>query len=272
MAPVGRPPVLRVGHQRGEVFLQRGQVELLEFLGVVEIRAQRIRLLAVLVQDIQVQLLRPPVGIRLCGGRGARAVLCGEWALAFVAHGLLSFWGVIGDGDYSSNRLRNIQAVFSWTSMRCVSRSARRLVVGLVHQREQLARGACRGFLGGDEVAHHVQRLGLAIDFLDRRQLDELLVGAGGGMAQGADALGDQVERVPLLGVLAHEHQVQGVEHRPGDVPVEVVRHQVERVAVGQQAGQALGDGGAVLVGDADVELGDFDGFVRFHDDSSFVD
>jgi cytochrome c peroxidase len=33
----------------------------------------------------------------------------------------------------------------------------RRLVVGLVHQREQLARGAGRGFLGGDEVADHVQ-------------------------------------------------------------------------------------------------------------------
>jgi hypothetical protein len=28
-------------------------------------------------------------------------------------------------------------------------------------------------------------------------------------VAQRADALGDQVERVPLLGVLAHEHQVQ---------------------------------------------------------------
>jgi hypothetical protein len=72
------------------------------------------------------------------------------------------------------------------------------------------------------------------------RQLDELLVGAGRRMAQRADAFGDQVERVPLLGVLRHEHQVQAVELRPGDVPVEVVRHQVERVAVGQQAGEAL--------------------------------
>ena len=65
-------------------------------------------------------------------------------------------------------------------------------------------------------------------------------------MAERADAFGDQVERIPLLGVLAHEHQVQGVELRPGDVPVEVVRHQVERVAVGEQAGQALRDFRAV--------------------------
>jgi hypothetical protein len=43
---------------------------------------------------------------------------------------------------------------------------------------------------------------------------------------------------------------------RPGDVPVEVVRHQVERVAVGEQAGKAPGDGGAVLVADADVGRG----------------
>jgi hypothetical protein len=90
-------------------------------------------------------------------------------------------------------------------------------------------------------------------------------------VAEGADALGDQVEGGPLLGVLPHEHQVQGVEHRPGHVPVEVVRHQVERVAVGQQARQALGDGCAVLVGNADVELGDVGGLFRFHGDGSLV-
>ena len=65
---------------------------------------------------------------------------------------------------------------------------------------------------------------------------------------------------------------MQGVEHRPGDVPVEVVRHQVERVAVGQQAGQTPRDRGAVLVGNADVELGYFGGLLRFHGDTSIVE
>ena len=34
-------------------------------------------------------------------------------------------------------------------------------------------------------------------------------------MAERTDAFGDHVERVPLFGVLAHEHQVQGVEIGP---------------------------------------------------------
>jgi hypothetical protein len=38
VAPVGRPPVLAVGHQRLEVFLQRRDVELLEFFAIVEVR------------------------------------------------------------------------------------------------------------------------------------------------------------------------------------------------------------------------------------------
>jgi hypothetical protein len=72
-------------------------------------------------------------------------------------------------------------------------------------------------------------------------------------VAEGADAFGDLVERIPLFGVVAHEHQVQGVEHRPGDVPVKVVRRQVERIAIGQQAGQPSRDSGAVEVGNVDV-------------------
>ena len=37
VSPVGRPPVLGVRHQRVEVLLDRGQVELLELLGIVEL-------------------------------------------------------------------------------------------------------------------------------------------------------------------------------------------------------------------------------------------
>jgi len=51
-----------------------------------------------------------------------------------------------------------------------------------------------------------------------------------------------QFARCPLLGVLTHEHQVQGVEHWPSDVPVKVVRHEIKRVAVGEQNGKSMRD------------------------------
>ena len=70
---VRRPPVLRVGHQRGEIFLQRREVEALEFLRVVEVLAHRVGLGGMLVQEIQPQLVGPPVAVR-----GAAAVFDGH--------------------------------------------------------------------------------------------------------------------------------------------------------------------------------------------------
>jgi hypothetical protein len=40
--------------------------------------------------------------------------------------------------------------------------------------------------------------------------------------------------------------------YRAGDVPVEAVRFQVQRIGVGQQLGQMLGDRLAILSGDTD--------------------
>ena len=64
VAEVGRPPVLRVGHQLDQVLLQRLVVEALEFLRVVEVLAHRVGLRGMLVQQIQPQLVRPPVAVR----------------------------------------------------------------------------------------------------------------------------------------------------------------------------------------------------------------
>ena len=61
---VRRPPVLRVGHQRGEILLHRRQVEALELLRVVEVLAHRIGLGGMLVQELESQLVRPPVAVR----------------------------------------------------------------------------------------------------------------------------------------------------------------------------------------------------------------
>jgi hypothetical protein len=67
------------------------------------------------------------------------------------------------------------------------------------------------------------------------------------------DALGDEIDRVPRLGVLLHEHLVKRLEHRTFDVPVEVVRLEIDDVRVGEQARQALGDRGAVFSRDSSV-------------------
>ena len=64
MAVVGRPPVLRRRHHRFDVLLQGIQVEFLELLGVVELLAHGVGQGRVLVEDLQVQLIRPPVSIR----------------------------------------------------------------------------------------------------------------------------------------------------------------------------------------------------------------
>ena len=91
VAPVGRPPVLRVRHQRIQVLLQRGQVELPELLRIVEPLAHRVGLRGVLVQDPEVQPVGPPVAVRLGADGGSAAVHRGEWALGFAGHGLLLF-------------------------------------------------------------------------------------------------------------------------------------------------------------------------------------
>jgi hypothetical protein len=108
--------------------------------------------------------------------------------------------------------------------------------------------------VAGYQQPDHVERLGHTRGFLDGRELGEFPAGARRGISQRADAFRDQIERVPQLGVLVHEHEVQGVEHRPFHVPVEVVSLEIERVGVGEHARQTLHDLLAVPRLDADVD------------------
>ena len=82
VAVVRGPPVLRRGHHGDEVLLQRVDVEGLELLRVVEVLAQGIGEVRVLVEDLQGQLVRPPVLVRhrtsRLGGGGRDC-----WAFAF---------------------------------------------------------------------------------------------------------------------------------------------------------------------------------------------
>jgi len=60
---VRRPPVLGVGHQRLQILLHRRQIQAIELSGVVEVLAHGIGLGGMLVQDLQAQLVRPPVPV-----------------------------------------------------------------------------------------------------------------------------------------------------------------------------------------------------------------
>ncbi len=63
VAVVRRPPVLRGRHQATKVLYHRIQVKALELLGVVERLAHGISQLGMLVQNLQIQLIGPPVCI-----------------------------------------------------------------------------------------------------------------------------------------------------------------------------------------------------------------
>src|SRR5262249_31478695 len=58
------PPGLRGGHHGGEVLLDRGQVQARELLAVIERRAERVRLVRVLRQELERKLVRPPITVR----------------------------------------------------------------------------------------------------------------------------------------------------------------------------------------------------------------
>ena len=73
VAEVGRPPVLRLGHQCIDVVRQGLEVEAVELRRVVEVLAHGIGLGVVLAKDPQVQAVGPPVLVR----RDPNRLVCG---------------------------------------------------------------------------------------------------------------------------------------------------------------------------------------------------
>ncbi|MNZ25735.1 hypothetical protein D3C78_429050 [compost metagenome] len=86
---VRRPPLLGVCHQLDQVFLECLVVEAVECLGIVEIFVHGIGAGGMLVQQIQPQLIRPPITI---GSADAGGVV--EGAFAFFTHLSLSLEGM----------------------------------------------------------------------------------------------------------------------------------------------------------------------------------
>jgi hypothetical protein len=68
------------------VALQSWDVELLEFLSVVKIRAERVGLGVMLMQDSEIQCLRPPGGV---SASGLRVCPMSDWALRGVLHQMI---------------------------------------------------------------------------------------------------------------------------------------------------------------------------------------
>ena len=61
IAVIGRPPRLAIGHQRGQIGLERGIIERVERFGVIEVGAHRIGRKTALAEDVDRQLLGPPI-------------------------------------------------------------------------------------------------------------------------------------------------------------------------------------------------------------------
>ena len=82
MPIIGRPPGFRVGHQVIQVLLQCLQVEALEGCRIIEVFRHRVGLGRMLVQDVQPELIRPPVPI--AGAAAGREFVrrAREWTLA----------------------------------------------------------------------------------------------------------------------------------------------------------------------------------------------
>ncbi len=93
VAIVRRPPGLAVGHQGMQVALDCRVVQFLERLGVVELVAHRIAGPALLVQDVDGQMVRPPVAIGAAQKRTQRAAFLlgvAEGVACVSVHALIS--------------------------------------------------------------------------------------------------------------------------------------------------------------------------------------
>ena len=93
VSPVGWPPVLAVCHEGMHVALQSLNIELLQLFAVVKRLPERVGLGVVLVQNVEVERLRPPLSWHL-GCLGVCAMW--HWAFSLGSHdfscSLQGFW------------------------------------------------------------------------------------------------------------------------------------------------------------------------------------
>src|SRR6185437_7508128 len=110
VAVVGRPPVLRIGQQLLDVGPDRSQVQAVEGCLVVEAGIHRVGRRGVLAQDLQVQLVRPPVTVAAALDRvgpptlddRAPGLVAGLWLVHLPDYGV----GVLGHANPLLNSFR----------------------------------------------------------------------------------------------------------------------------------------------------------------------
>jgi hypothetical protein len=105
MAEIGGPPLLRIGHQRGEVALHRRQVEAFEGAAIIIIVRHWIAGRRVLVEDRKIELVRPPQPVGHFEQDGVPVHLAARHrALRFDVHGILRSNSPIRPGAQSRTR------------------------------------------------------------------------------------------------------------------------------------------------------------------------
>ncbi|MCY1183088.1 hypothetical protein D9M73_236790 [compost metagenome] len=130
-----------------------------------------------------------------------------------------------------------------------------RLVADLIEQRENAARRAGHGFLPFHQLFDHFLGRRHTLFFLDRRQTGIDRISTGCRKTQGTNTLGNGIHGQGQFVILLFKHQVQCAKGRARHVPVEVMGFQIKGIGVGQKAGKAFSDGGAVLFADTDVDF-----------------
>ena len=63
VTPIRWPPILRLCHQVGEVFLEGWDIKLLQLFVIIEISAKWIRLGVMLMENVEIESVRPPICI-----------------------------------------------------------------------------------------------------------------------------------------------------------------------------------------------------------------
>lgn len=81
---VSGPPILGVGHDGRNVLLESSIVKALEGLGVVEVLAERIGGRVVLTEDVQAELLWPPVTVAGAAAANVHGTVHGALALSHL--------------------------------------------------------------------------------------------------------------------------------------------------------------------------------------------
>ena len=105
MPIIGWPPLLRVGHETMQILLQRLVIKRIERLGIVKIRIHRICLGRMLVQDVEIELVRPPIP---CCGTASGCIRQSPMhyrASVFTIHDCLQFFWVVSTVSINTRTL-----------------------------------------------------------------------------------------------------------------------------------------------------------------------